>query len=304
MTDSRKCAQQVPPHRRLPAWLKRPVSSGGKTGAVEAALTDANLHTVCVEAKCPNRGECFGRGTATFLILGKTCSRSCGFCSVSHGEPEPLDIDEPHRVAAAVGRMGIIHAVITSVTRDDLEDGGAGQFAEVVRLLKHEQPCVTVEVLVPDFAGSQEALTAVLGSGPHVFNHNVETVERLYPAVRPQAGYRRSLEILAKAAEYEVQLNVKSGLMVGLGETQDEVLRTLFDMRETGCSMVTMGQYLRPSREQVPVAEYITPRQFDLYRERALSMGFSEARCGPFVRSSYRAEEMVKERVEEYTIKT
>jgi lipoic acid synthetase len=205
-----------------------------------------------------------------------------------------LDADEPDRVVEAVKRMGISHAVITSVTRDDLRDGGANVFAQVIRLLKHELPLVTAEVLVPDFKGNAGALCTVLDAGPDVFNHNIETVPRLYPLIRPGAGYRRSLEILARAARFEVEFKVKSGLMVGLGETRDEVLSTLCDMREAGATMVTIGQYLRPSREQAPVAEFITPAQFDFYRSRALSIGFAEVKSGPFVRSSYRAGEMLK----------
>jgi lipoyl synthase len=293
MIDTRPGAPQAQ-HQRLPAWLKRPVAPAGTQRELEQSLIDMGLHTVCAEAKCPNRGECFGRGTATFLILGKICSRACGFCGIAHGAPQPLDKDEPRRVAAAVARMGVSHAVITSVTRDDLPDGGAGQFAAVVRLLKQELPAVTVEVLVPDFCGNSQSLGTVLSAGPNVFNHNIETVPRLYPAVRPQAKYGRSLEILAKAARHEVQLNVKSGVMVGLGETPGEVFSAMSDIRKTGCSLLTIGQYLRPSREQVPVAEFITPAQFEIYKVRALDMGFTEVGSGPFVRSSYRAEEMVK----------
>jgi lipoyl synthase len=290
MIDPHSAAAQ----RRLPSWLKRPVALAGTVRLLEQSLTDANLHTVCAEAKCPNRGECFGRGTATFLILGKICSRSCGFCGITHGAPQPLDKDEPRRVVEAVKRMGVVHAVVTSVTRDDLPDGGAGQFAAVIRLLKQELPAVTVEVLVPDFCGNERSFITVLDAGPHVFNHNIETVCRLYPVVRPQANYARSLEILAKAARYEVQLNVKSGLMVGLGETPGEMFSAMSDIRKTGCSLLTIGQYLRPSKEQVPVVEFITPEQFDEYKQQALAMGFTEANSGPFVRSSYRAEEMMK----------
>jgi lipoic acid synthetase len=289
MIDTRPCAPQ-----RLPSWLKRPVAPAGALPVLEESLSDADLHTVCAEAKCPNRGECFGRGTATFLILGKICSRVCGYCGITHGAPQPLDKDEPRRVAAAVARMGVMHAVITSVTRDDLPDGGAGQFAEVIHLLKQDLPGVTVEVLVPDFCGNSRSLATVLDAGPHVFNHNIETVCRLYPKVRPQAKYGRSLEILAKAARHEVQLNVKSGLMVGLGETPGEVFSAISDIRKTGCSLLTIGQYLRPSKDQLPVEEFVTPEQFDEYKRQALAIGFTEVSSGPFVRSSYRAEEMMK----------
>ena len=294
MIDTQRGAPQA---QRLPSWLKRPVAPAGAVQPLEQSLSDANLHTVCAEAKCPNRGECFGRGTATFLILGKICSRSCNFCGITHGAPQPLDKDEPRRVAGAVKRMGVSHAVITSVTRDDLPDGGANQFAAVIRLLKQELPAVTVEVLVPDFCGNDRSLSTVLDAGPDVFNHNIETVLRLYPVVRPQANYKRSLEILAKAARHEVQLNVKSGLMVGLGETPEEVLSAMSDIRKTGCSLLTIGQYLRPSKEQHPVVEYVTPEQFDDYRKQGLAMGFTEVSSGPFVRSSYRAEEMAGKKI-------
>ncbi len=284
------------PPSRLPPWLKRPLVVGAATRALQQSFTDANLHTVCEEARCPNRSECFNKGTAAFLILGNVCTRRCRFCGVSHGVPLPVDAGEPRRVVDAVKRMGISHAVVTSVTRDDLSDGGAGMFALVIGLLKHEVPSVTVEVLVPDFTGNAAALCTVLHAGPHVFNHNMETVPRLYPLIRPGAGYRRSLELLAQAARFEAELEVKSGLMVGLGETCDEMLSTLRDMRGAGVTMVTIGQYLRPSREQAPVAEFITPAQFDFYRDRALAIGFEAVSCGPFVRSSYGAGHMLKEK--------
>jgi lipoic acid synthetase len=265
----------------------------GRYDEVDAALSAASLHTVCREAKCPNRSECFSSGTATFLVMGPVCTRACRFCGVSHGEPEPLDKDEPGRVCAAAAAMGITHAVVTSVTRDDLPDGGASHFAEIIRLFRERLPRVTVEVLVPDFRGSIPAMETVLAAGPHVFNHNIETVPRLYPAIRPQALYRRSLEILAKAARSGVELKIKSGLMVGLGETPDEVMETLRDIHESGCRLMTIGQYLRPSKEQAPVAEFVAPERFDGYRTRALAMGFASVQAGPFVRSSYKAETMM-----------
>jgi len=279
--------------QRLPAWLKRPVAYGANTAAVESLLTDASLHTVCREAKCPNRGECFSRGTATFLILGGVCTRSCAFCGVSHGTPDPLDTDEPHRVCEAIRTMKLHHAVITSVTRDDLPNGGAEQFADIICQVRAELPDVTIEVLVPDFCGNYAALDMVLNAGPHVFNHNIETVPRLYSTIRPQASYRQSLEILAKASRFTVPLHVKSGIMVGLGETQDEVIQTLDDMRKHGCSFLTIGQYLRPSQSQTPVVEFVKPEQFEIYRDRACAMGFLDVQAGPFVRSSYKAETML-----------
>lgn len=295
MIDTRNQQPQTTAHNRLPPWLKRPLVASAVARQLEHALIDGRLHTVCAEAKCPNRGECFGRGTAAFLILGDTCTRSCGFCGIAHGSPKPVDNNEPRRVIDAIGRMGITHAVVTSVTRDDIADGGAGLFAEVVRLVRRELPGVSVEVLVPDFKGNRAALEMVLAARPHVFNHNVETVARLYPAVRPQAEYRRSLEILSRAACFSAGLKVKSGLMVGLGETAAEVRSTLADMRAAGCGLVTIGQYLRPSKSQLPVADFITPQQFEAYGDFARGLGFTDVSSGPFVRSSYRAGEMVKE---------
>lgn len=285
--------QSEPARARLPSWLKKPLAHAGRYDEVNALLSAASLHTVCREAKCPNRSECFSSGTATFLVMGSLCTRSCRFCGVSHGAPQQLDKDEPRRVCEAAMTMGITHAVITSVTRDDLIDGGASHFAEIIRLFRRRLPRVTVEVLVPDFRGSGQALQAVLAAGPHVFNHNIETVPRLYSAIRPQALYRRSLEMLANAAQFGVKLRIKSGLMVGLGETPDEVLETIRDMHESGCRLVTIGQYLQPSPQQVPVAEYVTPQRFDWYRTQALAMGFASVQSGPFVRSSYRAETMM-----------
>jgi lipoic acid synthetase len=282
-----------PARQRLPPWLKKPLVNRGKHDAVDSLLENASLHTVCCEAKCPNRSECFSRGTTTFLVMGKTCTRACRFCGVTQGTPEPLDKDEPRRVSETVAAMGITHAVVTSVTRDDLDDGGASHFAEIIRQLRERIPSITIEVLVPDFRGSVLALDTVLAARPDVFNHNIETVARLYPAVRPQASYRQSLEILAQAARSEVKLRIKSGLMVGFGETQQEILETLRDLRTSGCSLVTIGQYLQPSKEQTPVVEFVNPDRFAAYREQAVALGFSEVQAGPFVRSSYLAESML-----------
>jgi lipoyl synthase len=279
--------------RPMPSWLKRPIACGGEKNNVETQCSRLGLHTVCVEAKCPNRSECFGRGTATFLIMGAVCSRSCSFCGVAHGIPGPLDYDEPERICEAVKNMGLRHIVITSVTRDDLPDGGAMHFARTVTMLKTEIPGISVEILVPDFNGNDRALETVLQSGPDVFNHNIETVQRLYPVVRPQALYNRSLQMLAKAACSGVQLETKSGIMVGLGETCEEVIGTLGDLRRAGCSHVTIGQYLRPSDDQVPVYAFITPEEFKRYESIGHNLGFSKVFAGPFVRSSYRAEEMI-----------
>jgi len=283
-------------HRgRMPDWLKRPIPGGGRTGAVRAGLAAGGLHTVCEEASCPNRGECFGRGTATFLILGDICSRACRYCHVRHGTPLPPDPTEPDRLAAFVAQIGIRYAVITSVTRDDLPDGGASHYAAVVRAVKGLPGAIRVEVLVPDFQGDPAAADTVLASGVDVFNHNVETVRRLYPQVRPQADYDRSLALLAHAAAARPLMPVKSGIMVGLGESAPEILQTMKDLRGSGCTVLTIGQYLQPSAGQVPVREYVTPGAFDRYARAAREMGFSAVFSGPFVRSSYHADGLFRE---------
>ena len=279
---------------RKPFWLKKKISLSKKNFEIQDILKTTYLNTVCLEAKCPNRYECYSRGTATFLILGKTCTRNCAFCGINHGIAESPDVNEPYRIVEAIKKMGIKHAVITSVTRDDLADGGANQFAEVIRLIKKEIPNVTVEVLVPDFKGNMLLVEIVLKEKPDVFNHNIETVSRLYPLIRPQANYNFSLKILEKAAKYDIQLKVKSGIMVGLGEEVEEVYNTLRDIKNTGCSLITIGQYLRPSVNQIPVIRYVSLEEFKEYEEYAKSIGFTYAMCGPFVRSSYMAENMIK----------
>ncbi len=293
MTDTIPLEPRSQRTQRFPQWLKRPLSQVGKAESVEAVLTDASLHTVCREAKCPNMGECFSRGTATFLVMGSICSRSCSFCGVQHGIPSPLDPSEPARVCDAIEKMKLSHAVITSVTRDDIPDGGASHFAEIISLIRKRLPQVTIEVLVPDFRGNTNALESVLFAGPHVFNHNIETIPRLYQSVRPQASYGQSLEILAYASRFRVDLRVKSGLMVGLGETREEIFATMSDLLAHGCTLLTIGQYLQPSKHQTPVIEFITPGQFDEYKNHALDLGFSDVAAGPFVRSSYMAERMI-----------
>ncbi|MBC7218475.1 MAG: lipoyl synthase [Candidatus Caldatribacterium sp.] len=277
----------------LPSWIKRRFPPQEEWERVQKLLRTLALHTVCESARCPNLGECFRRGTATFLILGDTCTRSCRFCAVGKGIPKPPDPEEPERVAEAARKLNLRHVVVTSVTRDDLPDGGAGHFAETIRAIRRTLPQATVEVLVPDFLGSEEALDTVLAARPDVLNHNVETVPRLYPLVRPQADYRRSLWLLARAKEKAPEMLTKSGLMVGLGETREEVEAVLRDLREVSCDIVTIGQYLRPSVHHLPVSAYIPPEEFEYYREYALRLGFSGVASGPFVRSSYRAEEFV-----------
>lgn len=276
---------------RMPSWLKRPVAYTGQKTFVETELARIGLTTVCAEAKCPNRGECYARGTATFLIMGDTCSRGCGFCGVRRGAPRLLDDSEPSRVCDMVKRLGLRHVVITSVTRDDLPDGGAGHFARTVNMLRRRLPGCTVEILVPDFRGNEQSLVTVFKSRPDVFNHNIETVARLYPAVRPEASYQRSLGILSRAAQWRPEMITKSGIMVGLGETFAEVLAVLADVRRAGCSIVTIGQYLQPSSKQAPVYEFIEPDVFRRYEAVGRSMGFTRIIAGPYVRSSYRARE-------------
>lgn len=254
------------------------------------------LNTVCDGARCPNRGSCFSRGTATFMILGDTCTRNCAFCAVNHGRPAGVDPDEPQRLREAVKDMGLSHVVVTSVTRDDLPDGGAGQFAAVIDELHTIKEPPTVEVLTPDFRGSSDALKTVLEAGPEVFSHNIETVPRLYPAVRPAALYRRSLDLLAKAANRtRPGTAVKSGLMLGLGEERREVLAVLKDLREAGVTMLTIGQYLAPSLRHHPVRRYVTPEEFNEWACLARGMGFDSVASGPLVRSSYHAGDYYRE---------
>jgi lipoic acid synthetase len=278
---------------RLPEWIKVKHNQSG-LHEMKSVLREFGLSTVCEEARCPNKAECFSRPTATFMVLGSRCSRNCGFCSVESAEPEPPDSGEPLRVALAAKRMGLRYVVITSVTRDDLPDGGAGHFAETVRALREHLPHARVEVLTPDFQGDREALRKVLASGPDVFNHNVETVPRLYPLVRPQAEYRRSIGLLRAAKEACPGVSTKSGLMLGLGEGRGEVLDVLRDLRGAGCECITIGQYLRPSRANLPVKEYIAPEAFETLRQEAMGMGFLHVASAPLVRSSMNAEEMYR----------
>ena len=250
------------------------------------------VHTVCEEAHCPNRGKCFSQNRATFLILGTRCTRACGFCGVEGGPPLTPDPEEPVRVGLTARELGLKYVVITSVTRDDLADGGASQFALTVQELKRRIEGCRVEVLVPDFRGSRESLEKVLEAGPDVFGHNLETVERLYPVVRPGARYERSLAVLASARQLSPTMRTKSGLMVGLGETCEEMTQAFRDLREAGCDLLTVGQYLRPSARNLPVSEYVQPDMFRQYRKRGESMGFSRVEAAPLVRSSMNAEEM------------
>jgi len=275
---------------RLPEWIK--VKSAVGTHGTKQILRSRGLSTVCEEARCPNQGECFSKPTATFMIMGSVCTRNCGFCSVESSVPGPLDRNEPERVALAAKDMGLKYAVITSVTRDDLPDGGAGHFAETVSAVKRHLPQARVEVLTPDFKGDRNALKTVLDSLPDVYNHNIETVPRLYSHVRPQANYERSLIVLRNAKKIAPDITIKSGLMVGLGETFDEIVSVLKDIKAAGCESVTIGQYLRPSKKNLPVSEYIMPEIFNEYKEIGLNMGFKYVASAPLVRSSMNAEEM------------
>lgn len=275
---------------RLPDWIKTKSPAG--LHSTKKLLRSHGLSTVCEEARCPNIGMCFSKPTATFMILGSSCTRNCGFCSVESVAPLPPDKDEPERVAIASRDMGLKYVVITSVTRDDLADGGASHFAGTVLSIKKLLPNAKVEILTPDFKGALQALQVVLESGPEVFNHNVETVPRLYPVVRPQATYERSLNVLKNARDMAAHIKIKSGLMVGLGETFDEVLSVMQDLRAAGCNFLTIGQYLRPSKKNLPVVEYIKPEVFDIYKERALELGFKKVASAPLVRSSMNAEDM------------
>ena len=280
--------------RRKPEWLKSKQIPTEEEQKVRRLMKNLHLNTVCREARCPNRVECFNRGTATFLIMGDTCTRRCRFCNVKKGKPQPLDKEEPRHVAEAVKALGLKYVVITSVTRDDLPDGGAAHFASVIRKVREIDPGVGIEVLIPDFQGDSDSLNTVLDARPDVLNHNVETVSRLYEAVRPGAFYERSLELLARAKTINPSIKTKSGLMVGLGETDAELYGVFADLRKAGCDLLTIGQYLAPTKEHYPVADYILPEKFEEYRAKALEMGFLDAASGPLVRSSYKAGEMFR----------
>jgi lipoic acid synthetase len=283
---------------RFPPWLRKRIPTGEEAARVRAMLAELGLATVCSGAHCPNLPECYARGTATFLILGATCTRSCRFCAIEKAAPGPPRDDEPQAVAEACARLALKHVVITSVTRDDLADGGAGHFARTIRAVRERLPKTIIEVLTPDFQGCTDAIDAVLDARPDIFNHNVETVPRLYPTVRPEADYRRSLDVLAYAkrmgARHGVRLPqaiyTKSGLMVGLGETADEVRAVLGDLRAAGCDILTIGQYLAPSAAHLAVARFVEPAEFAAWEAEARALGFAAVASGPFVRSSYQAE--------------
>jgi lipoic acid synthetase len=279
--------------RRLPRWLKRPLPSPGMY-YTDSVIQDLRLETVCESAKCPNRTECWSQQTATFMILGNVCTRPCGFCSVPKGKTETLQLDEPDRVAEAAERLGLKYVVITSVTRDDLPDGGADHFYECVLAVRNRTGS-QVEVLTPDFMGNRDAISRVVEARPDVFNHNTETVPRLYHRVRRNAEYQRTLNLLAQVKEESPEMPTKSGMMLGLGETIEEVLDVCADLRSVGCDMLTLGQYLQPTGGHLPVERYLPPEEFDEIGDRVRSLGFSMVASGPFVRSSYHAGEMASE---------
>jgi len=273
--------------RQRPDWLKVRLAAGENYAHVRGLVDGHRLHTVCEEARCPNMGECWNAGTATFMILGDVCTRSCGFCAVKTGRPVGLDREEPGRVAEAIRMMGVRHAVITSVNRDELEDGGAAIFAETIIRARAVNPGLTVEVLIPDFQGDEEALRTVVEARPDILNHNTETVPRLYATVRPQAKYARTLELLDRAKRWGMV--TKSGMMLGLGESTEEVVEAMSDLRGVDCDILTLGQYLQPTREHLPVARYVHPDEFRMLKARGVGMGFRHVESGPLVRSSYHA---------------
>jgi len=278
-------------HTRPPEWIREKRLRLADLHEIKRVMRSRTLHTVCEEARCPNRGECFSRGTATFLLLGDICTRACGFCDIANGRPLPVDPFEPARVAAAARELRLRYVVVTSVDRDDLQDGGAGHFASTIGALRGLSPAPGVEVLTPDFRGRLESVRTVAGAGPDVFNHNVETVPRLYARARRGASLERSLAVLSAVKDHAPRMTTKSGLMLGLGEKEDEVLDLLGALHAARVDIVTIGQYLRPSLENLPVEEYVRPEVFERYREAGDRMGFRHVFAGPFVRSSYRAEE-------------
>lgn len=278
--------------QRLPEWLKRSVLNTAENRQVRQILKEERLNTICESGRCPNKGECWAKGTATFMLMGSVCTRTCRFCSVNKGLPAPLDPQEPARVASACQKMNLRHVVFTSVNRDELPDQGASHFAATISALHESIPGVQVEVLTPDFQGRVDCIATVLAANPRVFNHNIETVPRLYRQVRPGSKYDRSLKVLATAKDLRPDIPTKSGLMLGLGESNDEVLSVLADLRRHSCDILTLGQYMQPTRDQLPVARYISPQEFEELAQLAWNMGFAMVHSGPLVRSSYHAGEI------------
>ncbi|MEQ1622143.1 MAG: lipoyl synthase [Methylococcales bacterium] len=280
---------------RKPDWIRIKISASDEVTRIKQLLREKQLHSVCEEAACPNLSECFQHGTATFMIMGDLCTRRCPFCDVAHGKPKPLDKNEPRHLAEAIQALALKYVVITSVDRDDLRDGGAGHFSECIKTIRELSPSTKIEILVPDFRGRIEKAVAILAAEPcDVFNHNLETVPRLYKQVRPGADYPGSLDLLRQYHQVQPDTPTKSGLMLGVGETEEEVLQVLEDLLDHGCSMLTLGQYLQPSKDHLPVKSYITPMQFEEYGRIAKHMGFKQVASGPMVRSSYHADLQAK----------
>ena len=278
--------------KRLPAWLRLPLPTSQNFARTRALLAELRLHTVCESAQCPNHWECWSKGTATFMIAGDRCTRACGFCAVATAKPRPLEADEPARVADATRRMDLHHIVITAVARDDLPDGGAEHFRQTIEEVRHLNPAITIEVLVPDFLDRDESIDTVLAARPHIFNHNLETVRRLTPVVRHRATYQRSLSVLTKVKNRcGDSIHTKSGLMLGLGETEEEVRQAMEDLRHARCDLLTLGQYLQPTLQHLPVVDYVTPEVFARLKQTAQAMGFKHVASAPLVRSSYHADE-------------
>jgi lipoyl synthase len=274
---------------QFPPWLKKRISYSDSIGKTREILKDLQLNTVCQSAGCPNLCECFANRQATFMILGNICTRDCGFCAVEHGTPETVDREETKRIAQGANKLGLQHIIITSVTRDDLEDGGANQFVEMIKTLKSHNPKASVEVLTPDFAGDYNQVEKIVQARPAIFSHNVETIPDLYPKVRPQAQFARSLKILRIVKDIGAGIYTKSGIMVGLGETKKQVRDLMMELKTVGCDILTIGQYLQPTQDNLPVVEFITPEVFDEYKQIAKDLGFIHVEAGPFVRSSYQA---------------
>jgi lipoyl synthase len=289
---AKKIEEDKRPLGKRPEWLKVKLPSGENYNDVKTLMRKQHLNTVCEEARCPNMAECWNHRTATFMILGDTCTRSCGFCNVKVGMPNELDLDEPRRVAESVEELKLRHVVITSVNRDELNDGGASIFAETIKLIRESSPETTIEILVPDFRGAEEAFLTIMRNPPEILNHNLETVPRLYHAVRPQAKYDRSLNLIKWFKERYVK--TKSGIMVGIGEKTEEVLELMEDLVNHGCDILTIGQYLQPSKNHLPVDRFVTPEEFQMYKKEGLKMGFKIVESSPLVRSSYKADEQAR----------
>ncbi len=279
--------------RRHPDWLKVEIPSGREYHRMQSLLASSQLHTICEEAKCPNIAECFSKGTATFLILGDVCTRNCTYCNVKKGIPRKIDSGEPERVTRLVKKLNLNYVVITSVTRDDLPDGGADNFAQTIRAVKSLSPGTKIEILIPDFQGNRDLLKKVIDAEPYVLAHNLETVERLFPTVRPQGNYRKSLNLLKKAKEINPDIFIKSGIMVGMGERKEEITEVMKDLREVGCDIFTIGQYLQPSLNHLPISKYYSPEEFKEFKEIGKELGFLHVESGPLVRSSYHAAEAI-----------